>query len=149
MIRLLAAALCTLCAAALFAQTDTEPVAWTFTLGEDGGVHAVLAQADVADGWYVYSQFIGDGGPIATTLDLSATPGIELRGEAVEEGDEVSGFDEMFEMEITKFKHRASFTQALTLPAGAERVVGTIEYMACTKLKCLPPRTLDIALAVN
>lgn len=132
----------------VFAQASEQPVSWTFSLGNSGDVHAVLAQAEVEEGWYVYSQFLEQGGPIPTSLDFSQTPGIVLNGKATEEGDAISGYDDLFEMEVTKFKHHASFTQAFTLPKGVSTVNGTIEFMACTSKKCLPPQTLDISLAV-
>jgi len=133
----------------LLAQAQEEPVVWNFSLGVSGDVHAVLAEADVAEGWFVYSQFVEDGGPIATELDLTDTPGIELRGEPTEEGKALSGYDEMFEMEIVKYADQASFTQTFALPAGATKVDGTLKFMACTKKKCLPPRTVSLSLPVQ
>ncbi len=137
-----------LMASLVLAQADQHPVTWSFSLGKNGDVHAVLAQAEVAEGWYVYSQFLDEGGPIPTTLDLSLTSGLELSGLATEDGDVVAGFDELFEMQITKFKHHANFTQTFSLAASVTEVVGTLEFMACTNMKCLPPQTIDIALPV-
>lgn len=129
------------------AQTQLEPVKWNFSLGEDGGVYAVLAQAEVAEGWFIYSQFIDDGGPIPTSIDLTETDGITLRGPAVEEGDKIAGYDKLFEMEVAKFKHHASFTQAFDLADAGTPVVGYLEFMACTDKKCLPPSTVSFEFA--
>ena len=131
------------------AQSGEQPVSWSFSLGNSGEVYAVLAEAQVEDGWYIYSQFLDEGGPIPTSIDLSATEGIKLNGSPTEEGDAVDGYDELFEMQVKKFKHFASFTQAFTLPKEANTLTGTLQFMACTDKKCLPPQILDISLAVS
>ena len=148
MIRTFLFLLASSCAVLAQAQTDADPVDWTISHGSEGDAHAVLAEAKIADGWYVYSQFLGDGGPVPTTIDLTATEGLKALRTPEESGDKVSGFDSLFEMEVTKFKHFVAMTQAFTLPQNTERVTGYLEYMACTEKKCLPPQTIDIDLSV-
>ncbi len=144
MIRTLIIALFLSLSATVFGQDN--PVRWTFSLGESGGTHAVLAEAKVADGWYIYSQFLADGGPIPTTFDLESSSAIELVGKPTESGEKISGFDEYFGMDVTKYAKQASFSQGFMAKDGADQVVGTIRFMACTNKKCLPPTEVDIAL---
>ena len=131
------------------AAASDEPVTWNFTIGAGCDAFAVLAEAQVADGWYIYSQFLDDGGPIPTELDLSPTPGAEPVGEPTEGGDRLSGVDEMFGMEVTKFKRNARFTQAFDVPDDVRTLRGGVRFMACTDKKCLPPRTVDFELALR
>lgn len=150
LVSVLACATCAVLAQAASSATDEEaPVAWTFTLGNDAGAHAVLAEATVAPGWYIYSQFLDEGGPVPTYLDLSATPEAELLGAPTEDGDAIAAYDELFGMDIVKYAGAASFTQGLRLPAGATAVEGAVEFMACTKVKCLPPTSVPFTLSTS
>jgi len=143
MIRTLTTALFLILVATAYGQQN--PVEWSFSLGESGGTHAVLAEAKVAAGWYIYSQFLDEGGPIPTSFNLDGT---ELVGDPTESGDQISGFDEYFGMDVTKYAKQASFSQGLKVSDQTEEVVGTIRFMACTNKKCLPPTNVDIVLPV-
>ncbi len=143
MIRTLTTALFLTFVATVYGQQN--PVEWSFSLGESGGTHAVLAEAKVADGWYIYSQFLDDGGPIPTSFNLQ---GMELVGDPTESGDKISGFDEYFSMDVTKYAKQASFSQGFKVSDDTDQVVGTIRFMACTNKKCLPPTNVDIVLPI-
>lgn len=129
--------------------TDDNPVVWDIRHGAEGDAHVVLALATIADGWYVYSQHLGEGGPIPTSLDLSATEGLNALDAPAEGGKPIEGYDELFAMNVKKFAQTASFSQQFTLPKSTERIRGSLQYMACTDLKCLPPRTIDIDLPAS
>jgi len=147
MIRTLTSLLLLTFAASLFGQES--PVEWSFSLGTSGDTYAVLAEADVADGWYIYSQFLDEGGPIPTSISLDGTSALELVGEPTEAGKKISGFDEYFGMEVTKYATKASFSQGFKVAEGTEQVSGTIRFMACTSKKCLPPKDVDIVLPIS
>jgi len=124
------------------------PVEWSFSLGASGDTHAVLAEAKVADGWYIYSQFLDEGGPIPTSISLTETSAVQLVGDPTESGDELSGYDEYFGMNVTKYEKQASFSQGFKVADDTEQVVGSIRFMACTSKKCLPPTDVDIVLPI-
>lgn len=146
MIRTLTTLLFLTLVATLYGQQN--PVEWSFSLGTSGDTHAVLAEAEVADGWYIYSQFLDEGGPIPTSFNLAGTKASELVGDPTETGDELSGFDEYFGMDVTKYAKQASFSQGIKVAEGTEQIVGTIRFMACTNKKCLPPTNVDIVLPI-
>jgi len=143
MIRTLTTALFLIFVASLYGQES--PVKWSFSLGTSGDTHAVLAEATVADGWYIYSQFLDAGGPIPTRITLD---GMELVGKPTELGDEISGFDKYFDMDVIKYAKEASFSQGFKVVDNTEQVVGTLTFMACTNMKCLPPTDVDIVLPI-
>ena len=135
--------------AALLEQT-TQAVDWTFSLEDRGeGNFAVVADAEVAEGWFVYSQFVEDGGPVPTLIGLSATTGAELGAQPTESGEAIQGFDPYFDMEVVKYADAVRFEQTLRLPTETSTVEGYVEFMACTKTQCLPPRQIDISLNVS
>ena len=46
-----------------------KPVKWTFETENLGnGDYNLIFKASIDDGWYLYSQFIEEGGPVPTTF---------------------------------------------------------------------------------
>ena len=90
-----------------------DPVKWTYkAIPGKPGEYTLEFTATIEDGWYVYSQFIADGGPIPTSFSFDKNSALELIGKLTEKGDKTKeGFDEMFNMNIKKFAHRAIFEQ--------------------------------------
>lgn len=130
----------------LFAQIF-EPVKFNYkveSLGE--GEFVVLIMAKMDKDWNVYSQNIGEGGPIPTKLDFSGLNGAQLVGKVEEIGHAESGMDPVFEMPITKYKNEVTFKARLkaTKPEAKGKV--TIEYQTCDKTKCLPPTTEEFEI---
>jgi len=138
--------LCLLTGIAIQAQNN--PVTWSFEAEAKGDqLYAVHANATVGEGWYVYSQFLDDAGPVPTELSFDQE-GITPHGEAVETGEKVSGYDEIFGMDIVKFKEKATFTQQVQVASGLKQVTGGVTFMVCNDKQCLPPRqqtfTIDL-----
>ena len=91
---------------ALFAQSTVD---WTFKAKKiSNEVAEVTFTADVKDGWYIYSQFLGDDGPIPTTFEFE---NVEIIGKGTEKGYKKEGFDEVFGMNLIKFGKTVTFTQ--------------------------------------
>ena len=52
----------------LFSQIFN-PVTWEFSKKDlGGGDYELIFKASIEDGWYLYSQFIEDDGPLPTTF---------------------------------------------------------------------------------
>ncbi len=124
------------------------PVSWNFSVGQDSGRQVLNADAKVDEGWYVYSQFLAEGGPVPTSIDLSETEGLELLGRSAEHGPKLAGHDDLFDMEIVSYKDSLRIVQPVGLPAGTKRIVGVLEFMTCNGKVCLPPSEVPIAVNV-
>jgi len=129
-------------------QAQNNPVSWNFEVeAKADQIFTVHAKATVEEGWYVYSQFLDDAGPVPTELTFDQD-GVEPQGEALETGNKVSGYDEIFGMDIVKFKEKATFTQDVQVAAGLKQVSGGVLFMVCNDEQCLPPRqesfTIDL-----
>ncbi len=124
-----------------------DPVKWSSSFEHLGGDDFVLIhKATIEDGWSVYSQFLeSDEGPVATTLNHDAGTHYELVGEAEESGDKKEGFDEIFEMNVTKFFHTVTLRQQIKL-LEAGNISGYINFMCCDDTKCLPPSDYEFTL---
>ncbi len=123
-------------------EGSLEPVSWSISMLDHGdGEWDLIFRADIDDGWYVYSQQLtGDMGPIPTTLAFDTLGHVELIGAATETGaKEIKGHDEMFDMEVKKFKGHALFTQRVRLSDPTLPITGRLDYMSCDDSRCIFP----------
>ena len=129
---------------------DEGPVKWSFgvkSLGND--TYELVFQADIDKGWYVYSQFLESAdGPVATSFNFESK-NVQLDGKCAEEGDKVEGFDEIFAMNISKFKNRAIFRQKAKITDKSQPVTGYLTFMTCDNEKCLPPQDIEFSITVQ
>lgn len=130
------------------AQPVEAPVQWSYTAREAGeGQFDLIITADIAPGWYLYSQHLGDDGPIPTTITFYENEGYELLGATEEDGPKVEGMDGLFQMYVVKYKKQATFTQRIKAAEGLKEVAGYIEFMTCDEEKCLPPTEMEFTFS--
>lgn len=59
---------------AYFTKVDaqTNPVNWSYEIVKVSDLeYELVFTATIDDGWYVYSQFLEDGGPIPTSIQIT------------------------------------------------------------------------------
>lgn len=121
------------------------PIKWAFTTRDAGnGETDLIFTGTIEDGWYTYSQVLeNDMGPIPTSITFKESPQYKLIGKAKESGDRFTKYDKVFEMNLTKFKHSAVFTQRAKVTDYSKPITGYITYMVCNEEMCLPPKDVD------
>jgi thiol:disulfide interchange protein DsbD len=144
----LLAALPLLFAASVFAQN---PVKWSFSTKDAGNCQVdLIFTGTIDEGWYTYSQFLeSEDGPVATSLTFNQQPHFKLIGKAKESGEIIKAFDKVFEMNLTKFKHKAILTQRVEVSDPTKPIVGYIGFMVCNDEMCLPPRDVDFTFTIG
>lgn len=127
-----------------------DPVQFTFTSEKIGDLeYNLIFTAAIEDGWYVYSNSIEDDGPIPTTIVFEEADIIESYGEVIENGDITKdGYDELFDMDIKKFGHSATFTQTVKL-SETGTFSGYLEFMTCDSMQCLFPDPVEFSVDVE
>ncbi|MCH2080931.1 protein-disulfide reductase DsbD domain-containing protein [Kordia sp.] len=127
------------------------PVKWDFSAEKvDLNTYELVFKAEINDGWYVYSQYIGEDGPIPTSLYFADKLGVTILEQATEEGGKkIEGYDNMFDMELVKFAHKMIIRQKVKLINGATNLKGYLEFMTCDNAQCLPPKAIDFAFELN
>ena len=118
-----------------------EPVEWSYGSKKiSDHEYELIFTANIDQNWAVYSQFIGDNGPIPTTFTFEENGSYELMG-SVAESDEnkVTKHDAIFDMELSKFFKKAVFTQKIKLKKEDVFITGSLTYMTCDDKQCLPP----------
>lgn len=133
----------------LFAQLN--PVKWAFKSEKvDVNTYELVFEAEINDGWYVYSQHIGEDGPIPTSLNFEDNEGVTIVEQATEEGGKrKEGYDNMFDMELVKFGQKMVIRQKVKLTKTAASVKGYLEFMTCDNMQCLPPRAIDFTFELE
>jgi len=130
-----------------------EPVKWTIRSKKIGNnEYDLILTAKIEDGWYMYSQYLeSDEGPLPTLFywDEKDT-NLELVGKSKEESPKVlKAYDKMFEMNLTKFKKSATFTQRVKVKNPSKSVQAEIEFQTCDATKCLPPTAVPFLFRAN
>jgi len=132
----------------LFSQIFN-PVEWTFSQEDLGNSeYNLVFEANIEDGWYVYSQFVGDDGPIATAFTFFESENYELVGNT-EEGTPIEQFDPNFDMVLKYFKKKAVFSQKVKLTSNSSNVSGEFVFMVCDEAQCLPPEYVEFSFELG
>ncbi|MFZ9527081.1 MAG: cytochrome c biogenesis protein CcdA, partial [Schleiferiaceae bacterium] len=133
---------------AAFAQI-IQPVSWTTSVRSlDGGKLELVATAKIDAGWHVYSQFIGNDGPIPTSFKLPASKDLTTEG-PVREPKPIKEFDKNFGMELAYFAKKADFViAAKRVNPKAFTYTAEVEFMVCDDERCLPPDYVNLVFKV-
>jgi len=129
---------------------QAQPVKWTFDSEKVAdNEYAITFTATADNGWYVYSQFLDDGGPIPTSFTFDKDSGVALVGKAKEVGKKKEGFDKLFEMKVVSFSGKTKFIQKVKTQAGTKAVKGYLEFMTCNGETCLPPTEVEFSIPLD
>ena len=132
-----------------YSQMD-EPVNWSYKSEKIAdNQYNITFSADIADGWYVYSQDLPQRGPVPTKINFEQNPNIVLQGKPMELGDKKETFDQNFNMTITKFSGKTHFVQKLSIISNVPVVKGTLSYMTCNGQMCMPPKTIKFGVPLE
>jgi thiol:disulfide interchange protein len=134
----------------LFAQIQN-PVKWTYSVENNGKEEATLViKASIDKGWHLYSQFIGEGGPVPTSFRFDKSNNYSLVGKVDEIPKAKPIFDEIFEMQVAWFEKTATFKQKIKVTSNKDfKLNGALEFMVCDDKQCLPPEEVEFTFDVK
>lgn len=124
-----------------------KPVSWDFKVNpKKDGSYEFVATASLDGDWAIYSQHTAEGGPVP--LSFTYEKGVQLKGETKENSKAIKKMSDLFEVEVIKYKKEAVFTQNFTLEEGQNAIKGTLRFMCCDDLRCLPPAEVSFDVAI-
>ncbi|MEI6852336.1 MAG: cytochrome c biogenesis protein CcdA [Bacteroidota bacterium] len=125
-----------------------EPVKWSFSSKKTGDTEAELIfTAKIDKGWHLYSQDIPPNGPVATAFEITKSTDFQRVGKITEPKPIVEN-DPNFDMVLKFFATKAVFKQKIKLLTNKPFVAkGTINFMCCNDVSCLPPN--DVTFKIN
>ncbi len=137
-----------MCIVSLPAQI-LHPVKWSFSTEQKENEVTLLLKATIDKHWHLYSQDIGDGGPIPTSFKFTPSADYELTGKVAEPYAETF-HDPNFDMDLKFFENSATFKQKIKLKtAKSFSVKGTLEFMVCNDKMCLPPDEVEFNFRIK
>jgi len=128
-----------------------DPVDWTSSYERvDEQTYDLIFKAEIDEGWYVYSQYIEEGGPIPTTIYFDEGEHFTVSGKAEENSDHrKEGWDDIFDMEVTKYSKSLTIVQRVKVLDSGTPVSGFLEFMTCDDEQCLPPDQIDFSFNLS
>lgn len=124
---------------------NINPVEFQFKIVTQGDEQILIADAKIKEGWNIYSHNNSEDGPIPTSIELdNANP----KGKIIEKGDVITKYDELFMLEVSKYKKKVEFAQAFT-DLKEPMLKGFVTYMCCDDKRCLPPVDVSFELSVE
>ena len=127
-----------------------DPVNWEFSQKQISDTEIELKfKATIEEGWHLYSQHIGDDGPVPTEFTFTTDGGYELI-DGVTEGEPIEEFDPNFDMILKYFGHEAIFTQIVQVSSAEDfNLDGNVYFMVCDEAQCLPPEEVEFSFDIK
>ncbi len=121
-----------------------EPVKWTFSANKvSDSEYDLVFDAKIDEGWHMYSKKMEkpDEGPIPVNFFWNEKDdNVSYVGEMKEDIEKTEkAYDDIFEMDLIKFKKNATFTQRIKINDLSKAVKAKFEFASCDKKGCLPP----------
>ena len=105
----------------MFSQIE-DPVEWSFSIEHiSDQTYNLVIEADIEQGWSVYSQDVNPDGPIPTSFSFVDSKDFELIDDVVESNPNTK-YDPVFEMNLSSFQNKAVFKQKIRLLNGMNTV---------------------------
>jgi len=126
-----------------------EPVEWEFESKKiSDNEFELIFIANIDEYWAVYSQFVDDGGPIPTEFTFEENESFILIESVIEsDQNKVTKHDPVFDMIVSKFYTKGTFTQRIKLINSEAIVKGSLVFMTCDDEQCLAPT--DVSFEFN
>ena len=122
------------------------PITWSFSNKQISDTEFnLMFTANIEDSWHLYSQFIAEGGPVATSFKFKPSKDYELVGKVTESPKPKEVYEKVFEMKVAFFEQKAVFTQKIKLKSATAVFKGAVRFMACDDSQCLPPTDVDFS----
>lgn len=128
------------------------PVAWTFSSKKiNDNIYEVQLIASIQPGWHLYSQSQpSDAIAQPTSFIFNKNPLVSLDGKIKEIGKLEKYKDEKLDISANQYSKKVVFIQKVKLRGKVKtNVSGKLEYQTCDDKKCLPPKTVNFAIALG
>jgi len=133
----------------MLAMSQSDRVEWTGKAEKiSDNTYKVVLTASVDEGWYIYSQFMQEGGPVPTEIAFEGN-NFKVDGKVKEDGEITKEmFDDVFEIDIKKFGKKATFTQIVKTNGKKPMINALVTFMSCNDDRCNPPRRVKVPVVL-
>lgn len=142
-----------LCIAAFSASPQVvDPVKWTLeVLPESNNTGTLVWTAEIESGYHIYGMKQVPEGPVATSISIVPTKGLELIDGIQPSRPAKEYTDRMFELNLSSWSGTVTFTQKYRLDDGVTgvNVTSSVRFMACRDNSCTAPKTIELTAAIG
>lgn len=133
------------------ASNIVTPIKWEFSFNDKGNnKYELVATAQLDEGWHLYTTDLpSDDGPIPTTFTFAENSDVELVGDLQSKGTRKEEYDPNFMLDLSFYEKEASFVQEFKLLNEDAEFKGSVEYMVCDDMRCLPPEIEEFAFSLK
>ena len=134
-------------------RSQENTITWkTAIVKESDTAYTLVFTASLKEGWHLYSQFLPEGGPLATEFTFkNENKAYELIGDVLE-SETHKAYEEIFEMETSYFEKEAVFKQRIKILSTDLASIELIAaYQTCDDQACTfePGETLVFSFKEN
>jgi thiol:disulfide interchange protein DsbD len=106
--------------------------------------------ATIEKGWHVYAQEQPkDAIAIPTSFSFNKNPLVNFDGKVKEVGKMEKYKDKVLGVTSHQYSDKVVFVQKVKLKGKAKtNVTGKLEFQTCNDEKCLPPKTVNLSIAL-
>jgi DsbC/DsbD-like thiol-disulfide interchange protein len=127
------------------------PVSWTFKAKKLADkTYEVTATATIQKGWHIYSMNMNGDIGVPTSFSFTNNALLSLDGKVKANGKMINAVDATTKQKVQYYSNNVSFTQKVKLKGNVKTsLAGSVEFMSCDDVKCLPPKTQTFAVALQ
>ena len=127
-----------------------KPAKWSFAfekISETEGVVKMNAQID--NGWHLYSTKLPDGGPIPTTVNWEELKNVELIGELVPNKPPHEEIDMVYHLKLGWWTDNVVLSQKVKILDKDYKVSGYVRFMLCNDGTCQAPENVPFEFSAG
>lgn len=135
----------------MLSAQQLNPVSWNFSSKKiSDNVYEIQMTATIQQGWHMYSQNQPeDAIAQPTSIVFNKNPLLQLDGKVKESGNLEKFKDKELDVSANQYSNKVVFTQRVKLKGKAKtNVTGKLTYQTCDDAKCLPPKTINLSIAL-
>jgi len=117
-----------------------KPVKWSFSVKKADATHVdLLFKGSIKAPWHLYGINIPENGPIPFSIQFEEPSGYSVTGKPTQFPKPEIVDDKVFNMQLELHNNEVTFTQRIKkLQSDSIIITGTLEYMTCSDMQCIP-----------
>lgn len=135
--------------------TAKTPIEWTMAVEMTDATHGRISlTANVSEGWHFYGTELPDDGPRPTVFNFDNSKDIIFTDEFIPSVAPADVFDPSFAMDLSWWDGNVTFTRNFIIDTDADAadapvINGSVTYMCCDNINCMPPRTVNFSQQIK
>lgn len=130
---------------------NLNPVSWSFSSKKvSDNIYELQMIATIDEGWHLYSQTQpADAIAQPTSFNFNKNPLLTFDGKVKEVGKLQKFRDDKLNVAANQYSSKVVFIQRVKVKGKAKtNVTGKLEYQTCNDERCLPPKTMNLSIAL-